>query len=105
MDYIKLFIKTKKNKNVENKEGIIENIFLEPLEDIFEDSNYIKKYFKEFSIFSKNNYDDLIKTNTKIDSEYLSKIIENAISIKEKNYHEYQKNIFLFHFLSKNIEE
>lgn len=101
MCYIKIFIKNKKKKNqLDEQANIIKSVFKEPLEDIFEDPDYIKAFFKEFLIYSENYYNDLIIKKIIIDDNFLINYTQELANIDKNNKYMYNRGFFLLEYLS-----
>lgn len=106
MDYIKLFINSKKkhNKNAQEKKEF-NDIFNEPIEDLFNNPEMIKNNFDDYLKYSENYYENLIKNNITIDFDYLSAFSENIVNIDKNNEYEYYRYIFLLEFLGLKVNK
>ena len=111
MTYIKLFIdvtkkKTgNKNQNLDPKlEKRINEIFKEPLEDLFDKPELVRENFELFFNYSQDYYNTLINKGIKPESEQINEVINMIMQIDKNNETEYYKKLFLLEFLSCKIE-
>jgi hypothetical protein len=107
MNYIKMFIKTSKKEIAKNSKSKVseksKEILGDYIENLFDDIEFVEKYFEEYFIYSENFLKE--KINDKVDiNNLISELSKTAADIDSTHKYDYYKRIFLLEFLAKKME-
>ena len=109
MTYIKLFIDVAKkqgkpvNQNTDPKlEKRINEIFKEPLEDLFDKPELVRQNFDVYYNYSLDYYNNLINKGIKPGTEQINEIINMVVNADKNNETEYYKKLFLYFTIIMN---
>lgn len=105
MNYIKMFIKHAKKEQIKNSKSDIsqkaKDILGDYLENLFDDYEFVEKYFQEFLIYSENFLQE--KKNDDLNN-LITELSTSAGEINPDHKYEYYKRLFLLDFLASKVD-